>query len=62
MKKPPPIARAAIPLEIIAWLSVFVAIAGLCRRVTALEKQVSDLKNKPCLMSGAHTGCKRIEQ
>jgi hypothetical protein len=29
------------------------------RRLDAAESRILDLENKPCLMTGAHTGCKR---
>ena len=34
--------------------SILLVLAALGSRVLALEE-------KPCLMSGAHTGCKRID-
>lgn len=38
---------------------VALAIVGLARRVSHLERRTSRLENKGCLMTGAHTGCER---
>jgi hypothetical protein len=48
---------------IVIWVACLF-LTSLCmwladRRLDAAESRILDLENKPCLMTGAHTGCKR---
>lgn len=49
-------------LVIACGLAAALSLVFLSRRVESLERRVSDLENKPCLMTGAHTGCKKVER
>jgi hypothetical protein len=53
-------------LERVGWYLlaalVLVALYGADRRASKLEARVLDLEQKGCLMTGAHTGCKRIDR
>ena len=40
-------------------LLMLVALAGISSRTFDLERSVSELQIKPCLMTGAHTWCER---
>ncbi|MEQ1891055.1 MAG: hypothetical protein ABL998_00815 [Planctomycetota bacterium] len=48
---------------LVAVLALFIlALVGLGSRQFATERRVLALESKPCLMTGAHTGCKRSDQ
>lgn len=44
---------------VFAWCMI-AAVITLGIENDKLERRVSDLENKPCLMTGAHTGCEKV--
>jgi cell division protein FtsL len=54
--------RIGLALEVLTLLSVAIGLVGVSCRAYRLERRVTDLENKSCLMSGAHTGCVKVEK